>query len=115
MVGAAPALQRWTLRHVGAACTPPRASSALRVFETLRVRRTYPAEFRALISRARRFTPDVADRVATLARMHPDAALETFVAAFQRRHFELDESAFDQGFHVRRQLPGIGAIRDDSV
>ena len=100
MVGTAPALQRWTLRHLRAACTPPRASSALGVFETLRIRRTYPAELRALISRARRFTPDVADRVATLARMHPDAALETFATAFQRQHFELDESAFDQGFEL---------------
>ena len=100
MVGTAPALQRWALRHVGAACTPPRASSALRVFETLRVRRTYPAELRALVSRARRLTPDIADRVVTLARMHPDAALETFAAAFQQRHFELDESAFDEGFEM---------------
>ncbi len=36
--------------------------------------------------------------MATLARIDPDAALETFVSAFQRRHFQLDESVFDQGF-----------------
>lgn len=35
-----------------------------------------------------------------LARTHPDAALETFAAAFQRSHFELDESALDQGFEM---------------
>ena len=100
MVGTAPALQHWALRHVGEACTPPRASSVLRLFETFQLRRTYPAEVRALVSRARQFTPDVADRVAMLARMHPDAALETFAAEFQRRHFELDESALDQGFEM---------------
>jgi hypothetical protein len=100
MVGTAPVLQRSTLRHAGAACTPPRPSCALRVFETLRVRRKYAAELRALVSRARRFIPDVGERVATLARAHPDAALETFASAFQRRHFGLDESAFDQGFEI---------------
>jgi hypothetical protein len=93
-----PALQSWTLRQVGATHTPQRASSVLRFFESLGLRRKYPAEVRALVARARRFTPGVADRVATLARINPDAALETFVSAFQQRHFELDESVVDQGF-----------------
>ncbi len=51
-----------------------------------------------LARRARLFTPTVADRVAVLAQSNPDAALEAFASAFQRQHFELDESAFDQGF-----------------
>src|SRR5207249_11871881 len=36
--------------------------------------------------------------VASFAGIDPDAALETFVSAFQRRFVELDESVFDQGF-----------------
>jgi len=93
-----PALQSWTLRHLGATHTPQRASLVLRLFGSLGLRRKYAAELRALVARARRFTPGVADRVATLARINPDAALETFVSAFQQWHFELDESVVDQGF-----------------
>jgi hypothetical protein len=93
-----PALQSWTRRHVRGTHTPQQASSVLRLFESLRLRRKCAAELSALVARARRFTPGVADRVATLARINPDAALETFVSAFQQRHFELDESVVDQGF-----------------
>ena len=53
-----------------------------------------------LVQRARLFTPDIADKVATLARSNPDGALEVFVSAFQREHFELDEAVCDQGFDV---------------
>jgi hypothetical protein len=53
-----------------------------------------------LVQRARRFTPNSADKVATLARSNPDAALEAFVSAFQREHFELDEAICEQGFEV---------------
>lgn len=91
------ALQSWMLRHVSAA-RPPRASSVLRLFESLRLRRKYAGELRALVARAQRLTPGVADRVATLVRIDPDAALETFFSAFQQQHFELDESVVDQGF-----------------
>ena len=70
MVRTAPALQRWALRHVGAACTPPRASCALRVFETLRVRRKYAAELKALVSHAREIHPGRC-RPRRDARAHP--------------------------------------------
>ena len=52
------------------------------------------------VRRARRFTPDIADKVAMLTRSNADGALEVFVSAFQREHFELDEAVCDQGFDV---------------
>jgi hypothetical protein len=56
-----------------------------------------------LARRARLFTPTVADKVAARTRSNPDAALDAFASAFQREHFELDESAFDQGFEFWAQ------------
>jgi len=38
------------------------------------------------------FMPAVATEVANLTWSNPDAALTTFVRAFQREHFELDET-----------------------
>src|SRR5207237_9517614 len=75
-----------------------RAGVLFRLFERIRLQGEYPRELRLLARRARVFTPTVADKVAVLARSNPDAAIEAFVSAFQRQHFELDESAFDQGF-----------------
>jgi hypothetical protein len=93
-----PPLQGWAQHHVSAACCPPRARSVLQFFDSLRVRRKCRRELRALVARAPTFTPEVSQRVAWLAQINPDAALETFVSAFQRRYCELEESAFDQGF-----------------
>ena len=67
-----------------------------------------------LVRRARLFTPDVADKVASLARSNPDGALEVFVSAFQREYFELDEAVCDQGFDVwadvaAKSLPFVDA------
>lgn len=58
----------------------------------------YRAQLTVLVRRARLFTPDVASEVATFARSNPDAALAAFVNAFQRQHFDLDETVCDQGF-----------------
>jgi hypothetical protein len=88
------------LRRLRALRTPPRLSALDRVFERLRLLRGYPTEIGTLVRRARRFTPEVAARVAILASADPDAALNLFVADFQRAHFELDESAIDQGFEL---------------
>jgi hypothetical protein len=56
-----------------------------------------------LARRARLFTPTIAERVAVVVRSDPDAALDAFASDFQRVHFELDESAFDQGFEFWAQ------------
>jgi hypothetical protein len=68
------------------------------VFGRLQQLREQTTQLRVLVRRARLFTPDVADKVATLARSNPDCALEAFVSAFQREHFELDEDICEQGF-----------------
>jgi len=68
------------------------------VFGRLQQVREQRTQLRVLVRRARLFTPDVADKVATLARSNPDAALEAFVSTFQREHFELDEAICEQGF-----------------
>jgi len=68
------------------------------VFGRLQQAREQRTQLRVLVRRARLFTPDVADKVATLARSNPDGALEAFVSAFQRAHFELDEAICEQGF-----------------
>jgi hypothetical protein len=44
------------------------------------------------------FTPEIADGVARLAQSNPEEALEAFVSAFQRTHFELDEAVSGEGF-----------------
>ncbi|MDQ6672345.1 MAG: hypothetical protein M3069_16635 [Chloroflexota bacterium] len=72
----------------------------MRLFGRLQQVREQRTQLRVLVRRARLFTPDVADKVATLARSNPDGALEVFVSAFQREHFELDEAVCDQGFDV---------------
>jgi len=79
---------------------PPRTRALLELFERLRLQRNYAAELRLLVRRARLFTPSVADKVASLARSNPDAALETFISAFQREHFELDEAVCGDGFEL---------------
>jgi hypothetical protein len=56
------------------------------------------AQLKLLVRRARQFAPAVASEVATLAWSNPDAALTTFVRAFEREHFELDETVCEQGF-----------------
>jgi hypothetical protein len=56
------------------------------------------AQLKVLVRRARQFTPAVASEVATLTWSNPDAALTTFVRAFEREHFELDETVCEQGF-----------------
>jgi hypothetical protein len=68
------------------------------VFGRLQQVREQRTQLKLLVRRARLFTPDVADKVATLARSNPDGALEAFVSAFQRAHFELDEGICEQGF-----------------
>ena len=68
------------------------------MFGRLQQVREQRTQLRVLVRRARLFTPDVADKVATLARSNPDGALEAFVSAFQREHFELDEDIREQGF-----------------
>jgi hypothetical protein len=72
----------------------------LRLFGRLQQVREQRTHLKALVRRARIFTPDVAEKVATLARSNPDRALEAFVFAFQRDHFELDEAICEQGFEV---------------
>jgi len=72
----------------------------LRLFGRLQQVREQRTQLRVLVQRARLFTPDIADKVATLARSNPDGALEVFVSAFQREHFEFDEAVCDQGFDV---------------
>jgi hypothetical protein len=72
----------------------------LRLFGRLQQVREQRTHLKALVRRARIFTPDVAEKVATLARSNPDRALEAFVFAFQRDHFEFDEAICEQGFEV---------------
>jgi hypothetical protein len=79
---------------------PARTGALLRLFGRLQQVREQKAQLRVLVRRARLFTPDVANKVATLARSNPDGALEVFVSAFQREHFELDEAICEQGFEV---------------
>jgi hypothetical protein len=86
------------LRRLRSAAVPPQTSALLRLFPRLQQVRHQRAQLRTLVRRARRFTPAVAADVAVLARSDPDAALATFVAAFQREHFQLDEAICDEGF-----------------
>ena len=90
----------WALRRLRCATAPARTGALLRLFGRLQQVREQRTQLRVLVRRARLFTPDVADKVATLARSNPDGALEVFVSAFQRDHFELDEAVCDQGFDV---------------
>ena len=90
----------WALRRLRCATAPARTGALLRLFGRLQQVREQRTQLRVLVRRARLFTPDVADKVATLARSNPDGALEVFVSAFQREHFELDEAVCDQGFDV---------------
>jgi hypothetical protein len=90
----------WALRRVRHALAPPSTRALLALFERLRLQRHYAAELRLLVRRARLFTPAVADKVASLAGSKPDVALETFVSAFVRDHFELDEAVFGDGFEL---------------
>ena len=82
------------------ATRPPCTGALLRLFGRLQQLREQRTQLRVLVRRARLFTPDVADKVATLARSNPDGALEAFVSAFQREHFELDEAVCEQGFDI---------------
>jgi hypothetical protein len=95
-----PATLGWALRRLRCATAPARTGALLRLFGRLQQVREQRTQLRVLVRRARRFTPTAADKVATLARSNPDAALETFVSAFQREHFELDEAICEQGFEV---------------
>jgi hypothetical protein len=88
------------LRRLRAAGAPPRTGALLGLFGRLELLREHAPLLRALARRARRFTPRVADTVAALARSDPDAALETFLAAFECDYFELDESVCRQGFEI---------------
>jgi hypothetical protein len=90
----------WALRRLRCATAPARTGALLRLCGRLQQVREQRTQLRVLVRRARRFTPTAADKVATLARSNPDAALEAFVSAFQREHFELDEAVCDQGFDV---------------
>jgi hypothetical protein len=90
----------WALRRLRCASAPARICALLRLFGRLQQMREQRTQLRVLVRRARRFTPDVADEVATLARSNTDGALEVFVSAFQREQFELDEAVCDQGFDV---------------
>ncbi len=90
----------WALRRVRHALAPPSTRALLALFERLRLQRQYAAELRLLVRRARLFTPTVAGKVASLAGSKPDVALETFVSAFVRDHFELDEAVFGDGFEL---------------
>jgi len=90
----------WALRRLRCATAPARTGALLRLCGRLQQVREQRTQLRVLVRRARLFTPDVADKVATLARSNPDGALEVFVSAFQREHFELDEAVCDQGFDV---------------
>ena len=93
-----PATLGWALRRLRSATRPPSTRALLRVFGRLQQVREQRTQLRVLVRRARMFTPDVADRVATLARSNPDGALEVFVTSFQRAHFELDSDMCEQGF-----------------
>lgn len=93
-----PATLGSALRRLRSATRPPCTGALLRVFGRLQQVREQRTLLKVLVRRARRFTPDVADRVSTLARSNPDGALEAFVSAFQRVHFELDEGICEQGF-----------------
>jgi len=95
-----PARLGWALRRLRSATGPPCTGALLRLFGRLQQVREQRTHLKALVRRARLFTPDVADEVATLARSNPDAALEAFVSTFQREHFELDEAICEQGFEV---------------
>ncbi len=93
-----PATLGWVLRRLRCATAPARTGALLRLFGRLQQVREQRTQLKLLVRRARLFTPDVADKVATLARSNPDGALEAFVSAFQRAHFELDEGICEQGF-----------------
>lgn len=93
-----PATLGWALRRLRSATRPPCARAVLRVLGRLQQVHEQRAQLKVLVHRARLFTPDIADKVATLARSNPDDALEAFVSAFQRIHFELDESVCGEGF-----------------
>ena len=95
-----PATLGWALRRLRSATAPPCTGNLLRLFGRLQQVREQRTHLKALVRRARIFTPDVAEKVATLARSNPDGALEAFVSAFQREHFELDEAICEQGFDV---------------
>lgn len=88
------------LRRLRSASQPPRTGALLRLFGRLQQVREQRTQLKALVRRARLLTPDVAGKVATLARSNPDAALEAFVSSFQREHFELDEAICEEGFEV---------------
>src|SRR5205823_13742931 len=88
----------WALRRLRCATPPARTGALLRLFGRLQQVREQRTQLRVLVRRARLFTPDVADKVATPARSNPDGALEAFVSAFEREHFELDEGICEQGF-----------------
>jgi len=93
-----PPILGWTLRRLRLVASPPRPGALLRLFARLELLRHHKAQLKALVKRARRFTPQVSDVVAALAHSDPDTALETFVSAFQSEYFELDESICDGGF-----------------
>ena len=93
-----PAALRRALRRLRAATAPPSTGALLRLFARLDVLQRQHAELKVLMRRAHRFTPDVGDTVARLARSDPDAALATFLSAFQRQHFELDDAVCEEGF-----------------
>ena len=95
-----PPTSGWALRRLQSATRPPCANALLRIFARLQLLRERKAQLKMLVRRARLLTPDVADRVDTLARSDPDAALDAFVSAFQRAHFELDEAVCEQGFDM---------------
>src|SRR2546423_1115546 len=83
-------------RRLRCASGPGRTGALLRLFGRLQQIGEQRTQLRVLVRRARRFTPTAADKVATLARSNPDPALEAFVSAFQREHFELDEAICEQ-------------------
>jgi hypothetical protein len=53
---------------------------------------------RTLLHLTHRFTPGAEPTVEALAEFNPDAALDAFIAAFQRDHFELDDNVTELGF-----------------
>ena len=95
-----PPTSGWALRWLQSATRPPCSGALLRLFGRLELLREQKTQLKMLVRRARLFTPDVADRVGALARSDPDAALDAFVSAFQRAHFELDEAVCEQGFDM---------------
>jgi hypothetical protein len=86
------------LRRLRFAAAPPRTGALLCLFPRLLQVRQQRAQLRVLVRRARQFTPQVASKVGALAWSNPDGALATFVSAFQREYFELDEAVCEQGF-----------------